>query len=160
MKSGPLNNDEIKVVIEDFRQQPIVEQVAYTILVIDDDKWIQRLLCRLLNSWGFSTLSAMDSIEGISMAIKHRPMLIFLDIVLPDIMGDVVLKLFKTLDLTSAIPVIMLSGNLNLELLANTFKDGASGFVSKPFNEEILIEKLNECLGPTNFNKIRDEKIN
>ena len=159
-KSGHLNNEEIKVVIEDLGLQQSTELVAYTILVIDDDKWIHRLLCRLLDAWGFHTISSYDPIEGISMAIKYRPMFIFLDIVMPDISGDVVLKILKAVEITADIPVIMLSGNLNMELLASTFKDGASGFVSKPFDEDILFEKINELIGPVTFNKICIEKRN
>ena len=154
--SKPLSNDEIKHVVGGLPAKHMPDKDSYLILVIDDDKWIHRLLCRHLNSWGFATMNAYGPIKGIAMAIKNRPMLIFLDIVMPDVNGNILLKMLKAVDLTADIPVIMLSGNLNLEILANTFKDGASGFVSKPFDEEILIEKLNDCLGPVTFNKIRD----
>lgn len=154
--SKTLSNEEIKEVVKDFKHISPAVNSNYLILIIDDDKWIHRLLCRYLNSWGFATIDAYNPIEGIAMAIKHRPMLIFLDIIMLEVNGDILLKMLKAIEITSDIPVIMVSGNLNLEILASTFRDGASGFVSKPFDEEILLEKLNSCIGPATFNKIRE----
>jgi two-component system phosphate regulon response regulator PhoB len=123
-------------------------QDGYSVLLIDDDKWIHRVVCHYLRNWGFSTLSAFDPIEGIAMAVKHRPVLILLDIVMPDVKGDVLLKMLKKIDLTSNIPIIIISGNLNTEILGLTYRDGAMDFISKPIKETILFEKVKAAITP------------
>jgi len=124
----------------------------FPVLIIDDDSWIHRIIGHYLQSWGFSPISAFDAIEGIALAIKHRPLVIFLDIIMPEVKGDTLLKMLKKIDLTVDIPVLILSGNLNVDILSSTYKKGAAGYIAKPFTQELLFEKLKECLGPAIFN--------
>jgi PleD family two-component response regulator len=121
---------------------------AYKILTIDDDQWIIKLLARQLSIWGFKPIGAADAFEGIAQAIKHKPLLIILDLILPEVKGDALLKMFKKIDEISDIPVLILSGNLNKEIVGKTFKDGAFGYISKPFTSDILLEKIRESIKP------------
>ncbi len=145
-----LSNIEIELLLKSMSldKQSFQNKV---ILLIDDDKWIHRVVSHYLSNWGFHPISAFDPVEGVAMAIKERPRLILLDIVMPDIKGDVLLKLLKKIDLTSNIPIIILSGNLNIELLGATYKDGAMGFISKPIKEVILLKKIKEVLMPADL---------
>ncbi len=125
------------------------------ILIIDDDNWIHRVIGHYLQSWGFTPISALDAIDGISKAIKIKPILILLDIVLPEIKGDVLLRMLKAIDITSEIPVLILSGNLNVDIVSNTFKSGALGYIAKPFTQETLFNKIKEAINPEIFQKLR-----
>jgi FixJ family two-component response regulator len=58
-----------------------------------------------------------------------------------DVTGDITLKFIRGVESISNTPVVIISGNLNKDLLKSTYKDGATGFISKPFNKEILYQK-------------------
>jgi CheY-like chemotaxis protein len=119
-----------------------------SVLIIDDDKWIHRVISSFLQTYGVNTYSAYDPVEGLAFAINKRPMLIFLDIILPDIKGDMLLRALKKVEVTSHIPVIILSGNLDKNVLGKTYKAGAAGFITKPFSQNVLTEKMIEVLDP------------
>jgi len=123
-------------------------------LIIDDDNWIHRIIIRYLNLWGFSVTSAFDPYEAVAMALKDNPTIIFLDIFLPDISGKHLLKLFRKLETTSNTPIIIMSGNLDKELLHSTYVNGANGFISKPITPNILAKKIQDCLDPDLFETI------
>ena len=76
------------------------------ILVVDDEADILNLLKYNLEKAGFKVLLAKDGPEAIESAVKNRPHLILLDIMLPDMEGTEVLKRLKGADQTRSIPVI------------------------------------------------------
>lgn len=118
----------------------------HKILIIDDDMWIQRLFSKYLVEWGFRPLSAYNPYEGVAMAVKHQPLVIFLDIVMPEVQGEVLLKMLKAIEQTSEIPVFVISANFNKELLSETYKNGAAGFLSKPFSQTLIYNSLKKNL--------------
>jgi len=119
---------------------------AYKVLIIDDDRWMQRIFSQYLKTWGMTHLAASNSFKGLEMAIEEQPLMIFLDIVMPDVTGDITIKFLKNIEATANIPVVIISGNLNKEVLKNTYKDGAEGFITKPFTKDVLQEKLTTCI--------------
>lgn len=122
------------------------DKSSFPILIIDDDNWIHRIIGHYLQTWGFTPISALDAIDGIAKAIKIKPILILLDIVMPEVKGDTLLKMLKAIDITADIPVLILSGNLNVDILSNTYKRGAVGYIAKPFTQETLFNKIKEAL--------------
>jgi DNA-binding NtrC family response regulator len=135
--------------IENYRNAPV-----HNVLVIDDDKMIQSVFRKFLESWGFKVYSSLDPYEGIALAISTNPCFIILDIYLPDLSGEKILKLLKKIEITSNTPVIIVSGNLNWELLNSTYREGASGFLSKPFTKDDLINNIKRVISPSALNKI------
>ena len=130
-----------------------------TVLVIDDDKWTHRVLNKYLTVWGFGCITALDGFEGVALAIKHKPVLVILDVVMPELQGHHVLKLLKKIEETAEIPVIMISANFQPELLAESYRNGASAFISKPYSEELLYEKVRSCLSPNILDKLKNESF-
>ena len=55
------------------------------ILIIDDDAWIARVIGSYVRSFGFNPISTSDPVEGIISALEMNPLIIFLDIFMPDI---------------------------------------------------------------------------
>lgn len=159
--SKNLSNIEIANEIKNFKKQSGTNDSKPRILIIDDDVWMHKILKKYLLDIGFEVIGACNPVDGIAMAISNQPMLIFLDIIMPDIKGTVMLQMLKKIDITSKIPVVILSGNLSKEVLGNAFKNGAAGFISKPFDEEIIIEKLKEVLGNSvsKLLELKDEDI-
>jgi len=126
------------------------------VMTIDDDKWIQRIFTQYIGQWGFKHYQASDPFKGLMDAIKYQPHLIFLDIVLPEVGGEIVLQFLRNMEATKSIPVVIISGNLNKELIRNAYVLGAKGFITKPFNQEILFSKIKETLDPILFQKMVD----
>lgn len=121
-----------------------------TILVIDDEKPIIDILVYNLKKEGYNTLEATDGEMGLDMAVKLRPNLILLDVMLPKIDGLTVCKRVKQ---TYNVPVVMLSAKdeeidkiVGLEL-------GADDYVTKPFSVRELMARVK-----ANLRKIDDEK--
>lgn len=127
---------------------------VHNVLVIDDDKMIQSVFRKFLEEWGFKVYTTADPYEGIAISVATNPAFIILDIYLPELSGEKILKLLKKIHITSNIPVIIVSGSLSWELLNSTYKEGASGFLSKPFTKEDLINNVKRVMGPVAISKI------
>ena len=159
MNEKPLTNDEIDFVIQRIDVKSYKEENERCVLVIDDDKWMHEIIQSYLAGMGFSLLKAYDPVDGLALAVKHRPVLIILDIILPKMKGDVILNLLKKINTTSSIPVITISGYFNMEVLLNAFKCGATGFLTKPFTRESLLQRIEECLCPPVFTTYGSNEI-
>jgi twitching motility two-component system response regulator PilH len=127
---------------------------SYPIVVIDDDRWIQRIFNQYLTNWGFQYVPASNSFEGLDVSIKSKPLIIFLDIIMPDVTGDITLKFIRGIEHLRETPVVIISGNLNKDVLKTTYKDGATGFISKPFTKEILFQKIKDVLDPKVYRRM------
>jgi len=127
-------------------------------LIIDDDKWTRTLLFRFLKEFKIQSIESDNPYTGISLAVKEKPDIIFLDIYLPEINGDKILKIFKELDITKDIPVVMVSGNFSKELLHDTYTRGAAGFISKPFNSLIVKEMLDKIFKTDEADPIKEKE--
>ncbi len=122
-------------------------QQQFPILVVDDDIWIQRILSKVLSHFGFSPLTASNGFDGVALAIEHQPMAIFLDLMMPELSGHLVLKLLKRIKLTRDIPVLVVTALSDTENLSLAIKEGAIGFVSKPFTRATIYDKLLSIFG-------------
>lgn len=127
----------------------------YSALIIDDDVWMQRILSKTLQSYGFTkTYLASNGYEGINLAIEHLPEIIILDIIMPDLSGHQTLKLLKSIKRTKNIPVIVISALSDTENLGRAVKLGVSGFITKPFTRTTIFEKLVGIFGIDRMEKI------
>lgn len=154
------NSEVVKVEVSNENQTPVKKEDELPeyikILTIDDDKWIQRIFSQYLHQWGFKHFAANDPFTGLSEAMRQQPHLIFLDLIMPEVSGEVLLQFLKNLEFTRHIPVVIISGNLNKEVLRNTYIHGAKGFISKPFNQDILYSKIKEVIDSKLFEKMVD----
>ena len=112
-----------------------------TILVIDDDPSVRDLMSRFLTKLDFHVVAAADGEEGFRLAKKIRPLLITLDVVMPECDGWTVLNRLKSDSDLAEIPVIMVT------IVDNEAKGldlGASNYLIKPVQRErlaVLVEK-------------------
>ena len=106
-------------------------RIKETILLVDDEKAVVRLLRHHLEKTGFKVLSAHDAERGLKLARKSAPDLIVLDITLPVMDGLEFLRLLRT---ESGVPVILLSGKRGETDRILGLKLGADDYVVKPFS--------------------------
>ena len=116
------------------------------ILVVDDEADILNLLKYNLEKAGFTVLLAKDGPEAIESAVRNRPHLILLDIMLPDMEGTEVLKRLKGAEETRAIPVIMLTAKGEEVDKIVGFELGAEDYITKPFSPRELVLRARAVL--------------
>ena len=110
-----------------------------TILVIDDERQIQRLLKNSLSAFDISVIPATTGAKGIESCISHRPDFIILDIGLPDISGLDVLHEIRS---WSKIPIIILSAKNEEDTIVFALENGADDYVTKPFAFRELLARI------------------
>ncbi len=126
--------------------QALAEQVQPNVLAVDDDEYQCKLLKHLLGEAGLDLAFAMSGTEALAYLSKRRPDLILMDINLPDIDGVEVTRRIKAVKHFAAIPIIMITGQSEKSVVVDSLRAGASDFVVKPFNKDILGAKLKKYL--------------
>ena len=123
--------------------RPFVRGAGSRVLVVEDDREIAELIRMLLVEKGHEVSVAYTGAEALRVAREHRPDLIALDLMLPDINGMEVLQLLKRQPETAEIPVIIVSVLLEQERARQL---GAVSYVTKPLDEGKLIEAVDKVL--------------
>jgi len=117
-----------------------------TVLVIDDDATWRKVVEYNLYLDGFEVYKAADGPSGIEMALKHKPHLILLDVMMPQMDGLEVLSTLKLNPHTSRIPVIMLTSKNLVGDIDRAFDIGADDYITKPFEGKKLAKNIKEKL--------------
>lgn len=118
-----------------------------SILVIDDEAQMRRLLEITLQTNGYLVTTASTAREGLIQAANHPPDLILLDIGLPDKSGHEVLR---TLRQWFTNPVIILSVMQDEENVIQALDNGANDYLSKPFRTGELLARMRSALRSVN----------
>jgi CheY-like chemotaxis protein len=112
------------------------------ILVADDDPTTRTLVATILRRAGHKPILAQDALQVMAMAKQHNPDVIVLDVQMPAGTGAAALQNLKGSALTSHVPVIVLSGVANQQKIQELLDMGATDFLPKPVNEELLLGAL------------------
>ena len=127
-----------------------------SVLVIDDEPQIRRIIRHLLADSGTQVLEAASGAEGISLAASARPALVILDLGLPDSPGIGICKQIRD---WSDVPIIVLSArHLDTEKAA-LLDAGADDYVTKPFSTLELRARIDALLRRSNATPSGDAKI-
>lgn len=118
-----------------------------TILFIEDESALQRAVTQILADKGYRVLSALDGEIGLQSAVKEKPDLILLDLILPRKDGFQVLSELKANPSTASIPIIILTnleGNKDVERALTL---GATTYLVKTnYGLEQVVEKIKQVL--------------
>ena len=123
-----------------------------TVLIIDDEQIILDLTTIILKNRGYNVFSAADAGSGLKLIGNLRPELVMLDYMMPGMDGLTALKEIK-----QGYPdtyVIMFTGKGSEEIAVDLMKAGASDYILKPFNNQDLVERIENVL------RIRAVEIN
>jgi DNA-binding response OmpR family regulator len=117
--------------------------MARSILVVDDEKTLRETLADSLEEEGFTVVQAADGREAVEAFRRHRPDLILLDLMLPELSGTEVCRIIRS---DSGVPILMLTAKsaevdkvVGLEL-------GADDYVTKPFSFRELLARIRALL--------------
>ncbi len=115
------------------------------ILIVEDNEDIREFIKNGVQA-DYQILEAVDGKEGFELAEKFRPQVIISDIMMPVMDGfEMVSKLIES-DITSNIPVIMLTAKSSKESEKQALKLGVVDFIRKPFDLDVLLLKVNNVL--------------
>jgi DNA-binding response OmpR family regulator len=117
-----------------------------TVLVVDDDPVILKLLEVNFEMEGFAVVIARDGIEGVERARNDHPDLVISDIMMPGKNGLQLVEELKADPATSAIPVILLSAKAQVADQQQGLDAGADDYVTKPFEPLDLVERVNRLI--------------
>lgn len=114
-----------------------------TILVVEDELAISIVLRAYLEKDGFTVIQAFNGKEAIAKFECEKPMLVLLDVMLPDLDGWSILQHIRE---RSSCPVIMLTALGDIDNKLNGFNQGADDYLSKPFIGEEVVARVNAVL--------------
>lgn len=106
------------------------------ILIIDDDMYIGNMLEETLTKEGYTVSRAYSGTEALLFLSQSRPDLVLLDLMLPGLNGEDVLKQIK------GIPVIIVSAKVDVDNKVDLLLGGAADYVTKPFNTKELLARI------------------
>lgn len=119
------------------------------ILIVDDEPDVRTVLSTRLTSNGFEVLEAPDGPAGIALALKEKPDLILLDILMPGQDGVETYHSLKRESATKEIPIIFLTAlSQNISLTRHSLDLGSSyAILGKPYQPTELIREIHLALG-------------
>lgn len=134
---------DIKALVEEQNAAPRAPKV----LAIDDDPDVSKAIKIRLEAYGVDVIRAFSGMQGYWAALKEQPDVIVMDYCMPEGYGNYLLGRLQSHSLTKDIPVIVLTGHAgghtkNCALERELFGLGASAFLEKPLDSELLLTEL------------------
>ena len=115
-----------------------------TILVVEDNRAMQRTLQRLLEADGLEVQIAADGVAGFESFRKQVPCAVILDLKLPRLPGKELCRSFKAL--APLVPIVVLSANADVEDKVLLLELGADDYVTKPFSPKELLARVRRAM--------------
>ena len=128
-----------------------METMRRKILVVDDNVEFVGLLRRLLENKDFQVSVALDGKTAVEKAMSDDPEMVLLDLKLPDLPGEEILKRIK--EINKDIAIIIVTGFGGEQAAVDLMRKGAIDFLSKPLEREVLYSAIKNAL------EIRDAQI-
>lgn len=116
-----------------------------TILIVEDETNIVDILSFNLEREGYNTIEAYDGQTGLQLAREQNPDLILLDLMLPGLSGEEVLHQIQ------GVPVIVVSAKVDVQDKVKLLLDGASDYITKPFDTAELLARITVQLRKSNI---------
>lgn len=114
------------------------------IMICDDDQGILDVLQMMLEIEGYTVFVESNSTNLMNEMKVFEPDLLLMDLWMPVLSGDQILKTIRTSDEFSILPVIILSASVDGGEIANAA--GATAFIPKPFNIDEIVEKIADII--------------
>ena len=116
------------------------------ILFVDDEPTIVKLVTFRLKANGYDVVTAVDGQEALDIAESENPDIILLNLMLPKINGYQVCEKLKQNNKLKNTPIIMLTARVQDSEIEKGLAMGASAYLTKPFEAQDLLDKIEELL--------------
>jgi CheY-like chemotaxis protein len=140
-------NPEGRLAVPEEKSEPIVGGTE-TILVVEDEEVLRNLLAEILESSGYTVLTAEDGVSGLDRFTRHRDEIkaVITDMGLPRMSGQDLFISIREMDPSSRI--VLASGYLDPEIRAHLFTLGAKAFLQKPYQPADVLRIIRKVIGP------------
>ncbi len=122
------------------------------ILVVDDDPLLSKMLKTGLEKFGYRVMLAKNGYDAGFLTLEWSPDLMLLDIMLPDIQGNEVVKRIRKSTQTKSLPILAMSGVNDQDKIDAMMVAGVNEFLPKPFEIARLVEVIKSLIGGINKN--------
>lgn len=136
VESG-IDAESVNSELEEVETELSFEEEKPLILVIDDNRDIREMVAELMKD-DYNVIMASNGKDGIRMALKYVPDLIICDVMMPGFDGMETCNRLKNEEVSSHIPILMLTACTMDEQRVQSFESGADGYLSKPFSTAVL----------------------
>ncbi len=119
-----------------------MEKPNITILIVDDTAINLQILTTIVTTEGYNILLAQSGEEALRVANEYHPDIILLDVMMSKMDGFDVCRQLKANPSTQPIPVIFVTARTDVEAVEKGFDVGGDDYVSKPFNDRVLLARL------------------
>jgi diguanylate cyclase (GGDEF)-like protein/PAS domain S-box-containing protein len=120
------------------------------ILIVDDDLLVRTSFQDALNAAGFLTTTASDGISALASFKQLRQDLIILDLIMPGKDGFITCQELRGMPVGKYVPILMITGLGDTESIRRSFEAGATDFISKPINPELVVHRVHYILRANN----------
>ncbi len=121
---------------------------APTIVCIDDSPFVCDRLEQIFQQEGYQFIGVMDSLKAIPIVIAKKPQLIFLDLVMPNANGYEICSRLRKISTFADTPIVILTGNDGVIDRVRAKVVGATDFLTKPVESELVLEIADKYLNP------------
>lgn len=139
---------ESVVSLDDYRKLKNKKKQKLNVLVVEDDETMRKALVRLLESDGYTVISAADGTQLEKIFIKDSVDLILLDIGLPWVNGLELTQVLKSHEDLKEIPIVLITGLSSEADLNKGLQLGAETYIKKPFDVDVLKSTIKNLLNP------------
>jgi excisionase family DNA binding protein len=153
LKRGELQANKVgrqwrfnKASIDEWLRQKPAETKA-NILVIDDEEVIRFLFKETLEDLGHKVITAETADKGLALVKQQNFALVFLDLKMPGMDGAELFRQIKAIE--PKLPVIIITGYPDSDIMARALAQGPFGVMNKPFSESDIVAAVNTFLGTT-----------
>src|SRR5437764_381860 len=127
--------------------------VNETVLVVDDDREIVKILRGYLEQAGFTVLTAYNGTAALHVLRRERPDLLLLDLMLPDKDGWALTQLIRTDAALVATPIIMITARVDDADKIVGLELGADDYITKPFNAREVVARVRAMVRRTQLDR-------
>lgn len=127
----------------------MAERVRPTLLIVDDDEFQHKIVSMMLKDGNYHLVFAAGGFEALKIMRKTQPDLILIDVMMPDMGGLELMRQIKAVPRLAGIPVIMMTGKGEKNIVTESLKAGATDFLVKPVARETLLGKVAKVLRGT-----------
>lgn len=130
--------------------------IVKTILIVDDNARVTKLIKTYLESKGFKTITAYEGISALKMFYDYTPDLLILDIMIPGMTG---LEIAKEIRKTSPVPIIMITAKSEEADKLTGLEVGADDYIVKPFSPKEMVARVQALFRRIDFDKLENAVV-
>ncbi|WON75243.1 response regulator [Nitrosospira sp. Is2] len=136
----------------------MADRLQPTVLVVDDDDFQQTIVAKILEPLNYRVLYAESGLAALEILRNVRPDLVLMDLMMPDVNGIETTRRLKAMPAFANLPVMMMTGKSEGDIVIESLQAGVIDFVVKPVERETLIGKVAQILRTTKMNRALAQK--